>query len=64
MSRVNPSDVIVLVRNSSDAIVRVGVCNWRELREVVRTVEPDDQRRFEEIETQVGKAMKAGVASS
>ena len=64
MSRIDPSNVIVFVRDSSDAIVRIGVCNWRELREVVRTVEADDQKRFKEIETQVGKAMRSGVASS
>ena len=64
MSRIDPSNVIVLVRDSSDAIVRIGVCNWRELRDVVRTVESDDKKRFKEIETQVGKAMKSGVASS
>ena len=39
MSRIDPSNVIVLVRDSSDAIVRIGVCNWQELRDVVRTVE-------------------------
>ena len=64
MSRIDPSNVIVLVRDSSDAVVRVGVCNWRELREVVRTVEPDDEKRFKEIEAQVSRAMKSGVASS
>ena len=64
MSQIDPSNVIVLVRDSSDAIVRIGVCNWRELRDVVRTVEADDKKRFKDIETQVGKAMKSGVASS
>ena len=64
MSRIDPSNVIVLVRDSSDAIVRIGVCNWRDLREVVRTAEADDEKRFKEIETQVGKAMHSGVASS
>ena len=64
MSRIDPSNVIVLVRDASDAVVRVGVCNWRELREVVRTVEPDDEKRFKEIEAQVSRAMKSGVASS
>ena len=64
MSRIDPYNVIVLVRDTSDAIVRIGVCNWRELRAVVRTVEPDDQKRFKEIETQVGKVMHSGIASS
>ena len=64
MSRIDPSNVIVLVRDSSDAIVRIGVCNWRELRDVVRTLEADDKKRFKEIENQVGKAMNTGVASS
>lgn len=64
MSRIDPGNVIVLVRDSGDAIVRIGVCNWRELREIVRTVEADDKKRFKEIENQVGKAMNSGVASS
>ena len=64
MSRIDPSNVIVLVRDSGNAIVRIGVCNWRELRDVVRTVEADDKKRFKDIETQVGQAMKSGVASS
>ncbi len=64
MSQIDPNNVVVLVRDSSDAIVRIGVCNWRELREVVRTVEADDEKRFKEIETQVGKAMHSGVAPS
>ncbi len=64
MSRIDPYNVIVLVRDTSGAIVRIGVCDWREPREVVRTVEADDKKRFKEIETQVGKAMKSGVASS
>ncbi len=64
MSRIDPHNVVVLVRDSSDAIVRIGVCDWRELREVVRTVEADDKKRFKEIETQVGKAMHSGIASS
>ena len=64
MSQIDPSNVIVLVRDSSDAIVRIGVCNWRELHDVVRTVEADDKKRFKEIEAQVGKAMNSGVASS
>ncbi len=64
MTRIDPHNVVVLVRDSSDAIVRIGVCNWRELRDVVRTVEADDKKRFKEFEIQVGKAMKSGVASS
>ncbi len=64
MSRIDPNNVVVLVRDSSDGIVRVGVSNWRELREVVRTVQADDEKRFKEIETEVGQAMHSGVASS
>ena len=45
MSRIDPNNVVVLVRDSSDAIVRIGVSSWEQLR------------RFQEIETQVGKAM-------
>ena len=64
MSRIDPDNVIVLVRDNSDRIVRIGVCNWRELREVVQAVDADDHKRFREIESQVGKAMRSGVASS
>ena len=64
MSRIDPSGVIVLVRDSSHAIVRIGISRWRELREVVQSVEDDDKKRFKEIDTQVGKSMKSGVASS
>ncbi|HJN46518.1 MAG: hypothetical protein CL477_03600 [Acidobacteria bacterium] len=64
MSRIDPRNVIVLVRDSSDAIVRIGVSHWQELREVIRTEEADDKKRFKEIETQVGKALNTGVASS
>ncbi len=64
MSRIDPNNVVVMVRDNSDAIVRIGISSWQELREVVRTVEADDERRFKEIETEVGKAMKAGVAAS
>ena len=64
MSRIDPRNVVVLVRDSSDAVVRIGVSRWLELREVVRTVEADDERRFRQIETQVGKAMSAGIVSS
>ena len=61
MSRIDPNNV---VRDSSDGIVRIGVSSWQELREVIRTDQADDKRRFKEIETQMGKAMKSGVASS
>ena len=64
MSRIDPKNVIVLVRDSTNAIVRIGVCNWRELRDVVRTDGADDKKRFKEIEAQVGKAMNAGVSPS
>ena len=64
MSRLDPHNVVVLVRDKSDAVVRIGVSNWLELREIVRTVEDGDERRFRDIETQVGKAVSAGVASS
>ena len=64
MSRIDPSNVIVMVRDSSDAVVRIGICNWRELREVVHAADADDRTRFKEIETQVGKAMRSGVAPS
>ncbi len=64
MSRIDPNNVVVLVRDSSDAIVRIGVASWEDLREVVRPVQADDEKRFKEIETQVGKAMKAGIAAS
>ena len=64
MSRLDPSNVVVLVRDSGDAIVRIGVCDWRDLRAIVRTVEADDQKRCKAIEHQVGKAMQTGVASS
>ena len=64
MSRIDPSNVIVLVRDSSDAIVRIGVCNWRELCDVVRTNDADDEKRFKKIAAEVGKAMNAGVSPS
>ncbi len=64
MSRIDPKNVIVLVRDSSNAIVRIGVCNWRKLRDVVRTDDADDKKRFKEIEDQVGRAMSAGVSPS
>ena len=64
MNRIDPKKVIVLVRDSSNAVVRIGVCNWRELRDVVRTDDADDKKRFKEIEAQVGRAMNAGVSPS
>ena len=64
MSRIDPEQVVVLVRNSSDAIVRIGVCDWQRLREVVHTVEADDKKRFKDIEREVGKALNTGVVSS
>ena len=36
MSRIDPNNVVVLVRDSSDAIVRIGVSSWQELRVVSR----------------------------
>ena len=64
MNRIDPKNVIVLVRDSSNAVVRIGVCSWRELRDVVRTDDADDKKRFKEIEGQVGRAMNAGVSPS
>ncbi len=64
MSRIDPRNVVVLVRDSSDAVVRIGVSSWLELREAVRTVEADDKRQFKDVETQVSKAMSAGIAPS
>ncbi len=64
MSRIDPQNVVVLVRDESDAVVRVGVSNWSDLREVIHRVEADDVRRFQDIEAQVAKAMQAGIASS
>ena len=64
MSRIDPKNVIVLVRDSSNAVVRIGVCNWQELRDVVRTDDADDKKRFKDIEAQVGKAMHSGVSPS
>ena len=64
MSRIDPRNVVVFVRGSSGAAVRIGVSDWLELREVVRTIEADDDRRFGEVEAQVGKAMSVGIASS
>ena len=64
MSRIDPDNVVVLVRDTGDAVVRIGVSSWQQLREVVRTEQADDERRLKEIETQVGKAMKSGIAPS
>ena len=32
MSRIDPDNVVVLVRDSSNNIVRIGVADWREQR--------------------------------
>ena len=64
MSRIDPDNVVVLVRDSSNNIVRIGVADWRELSTVVVTDQADDQKRFKYVEAQVVKAMHAGVASS
>ena len=64
MSRIDPDSVVVLVRDSSDQIVRIGVSRWRELRETVRRVDADDETGFKGIETQVTKATSAGIAPS
>ena len=64
MSRIDPNNVAVLVRDSSDQIVRIGVADWRELTTVVVTDQADDQKRFKYVEAQMVKAMHAGVASS
>ena len=41
MRRIDPDNVVVLVRDSSDAIVRIGVSSWQDLREVIRPVQAD-----------------------
>ena len=64
MSRIDPRNVVVFVRDSNDAVVRIGVSTWLELRESVRAVEAGDKKRFSEVETQVCKAMSSGIASS
>ena len=64
MNRIDPNNVVVLVRNSSDSIVRVGVSSWRELREVVRAGHPDDTKRATEIDAEVGRVLSSGVVSS
>ena len=64
MGRIDPNNIVVLVQDSSNRVVRVGVSRWSDLREVIHRVDSDDVRRFTDIETQVTKAMSAGVASS
>ena len=64
MSRIDPNNVVVMVRDNSDAIVRIGVSTWKEIREAVRTDQADDKKRFKEIEAQVAKAMQSGISSS
>ena len=64
MSRIDPHNVVVLVRDGSDAIVRIGISSWKELREAVRTDQADDKQRFKEIDAQMGKAMQSGIAFS
>ncbi len=64
MSRIDPNNVVVMVRDNSDAIVRIGVSTWKEIREAVRTDQADDKKRFKEIEVQVAKAMQSGISSS
>ncbi len=64
MSPIDPRNVVVLVRDSSDAVVRIGVTNWLELREIVRSVDDGDERRFKDVEIQVGKALSPGIVSS
>jgi len=66
MSRIDPNNSVVLVRDTSDAMVRLGVSSWQQLREVVRTVQIDDRTRLEETGTHVGKTMnwRASPASA
>ncbi len=64
MSQIDPRNVVVFVRDSSDAVVRIGVSSWLEPREAVRTVEADDKWQFKDVETQVSKAMSADIVSS
>lgn len=64
MSPIDRNNIVVLVKDSSNTIVRVGVSRWSELREVIHRVDSDDVRRFTDIDTQVAKATSAGVASS
>lgn len=63
MSRIDPENVIVLVRAPGNAIVRVGVSDWQELRQVLRPEHAGDTRRLKDIERQVSNAL-TDVASS
>ena len=64
MSQIDPHNIVVLVRDGSNAIVRIGVSSWQQLRDAIRTDDADDVRRFKDIEAQVTKARQAGIASS
>ncbi len=64
MNRIDPDNIVVLVRDSSDNVVRIGTSNWRELCEVVRSSQADDMRRTAEINAQVSRALSTGVMSS
>ena len=64
MRGIDPNNVVVFARDGSDAVVRVGVSSWRELREVIRRSEGDDVQRFKEIDTQMARAMQSGIAPS
>ena len=63
MSPIDPYSVVVLVRDG-DATVRIGVSSWTELRQIIRAEHADDERRFKDIDAQMDKAMKSGVALS
>ena len=64
MSRIDPRNVVVFVRDSSGSIVRIGVSSWSDLRGVINRVEGDDVRQFQHIDTQMAKALQAGIMSS
>ncbi len=64
MSHIDPDNIVVLVRDNNDTVVRMGVADWQELRHVVRSVHHDDQRSMKDVAIQVGKAMRSGVAVS
>ncbi len=64
MSQIDPYHIVVLVRDGSGDIVRIGVSSWQQLREVVQTDGADDVRRFKDVEAQVTKARQTGVVSS
>ena len=64
MNQIDPYHIVVLVRDGSDAIVRIGTSSWLQLREVVQTDDADDVRRFKDVEAQVTKARQTGVVSS